>query len=579
MLSLRDDPRPWIEANLVLRSKDQRLVPFRLWPAQAHWNQQRGGSDLILKARQLGFTSLICALFFADITLRPHVTSVMVARELESAERIFQIVRLFWERLPEQERRRLGEPRYLNRRELHWPSVDGRFWVLTAGSASSGRGHTINNLHCNEFAFWTHPEKTLAGLTEAVPLGGRVVIESTANGVGNYFHDLWLQAKQGENSYRPHFYEWWWDQGYRLAGPSLGALTEDERRLRQAHGLDEGQIRWRREKIRHLRGTFDQEYPENDTHCFLASGRCCFDIPALLKARARIAAEPKPETLSHLTGRDGEALSISPARLLIWCPPEQGREYVVGADVGQGLAHGDPSCACVLDRETGEQVAELHGRVTPGRFARLLAALGELYWGAEIAVESNNHGFATLDVLHNTLEYYSLFRYRRYDQAGQYGEALGWPTNVRTRPLMLDELAEAVAEGHLLIHSEGLIDECLTFVTTDTGAREAQSGKHDDRVMAAGIAWQVRKRPRPQLQIAKAGPRKDDGPGMLGSRRMWTVTVETQQEKRRRTMRARALNDGQSPDAPANAKQKARAPRRTEWVFIDHPPRRNRRAS
>jgi hypothetical protein len=62
---------------------------------------------------------------------------------------------------------------------------------------------------------------------------------------------------------------------------------------------------------------------------------------------------------------------------------------------------------------------------------------------------------------------------------------------------MIDELAEAVAEGYLLIHSEGLIDECLTFVTTDSGSREAQSGKHDDRVMAAAIAWQVRQRPRP----------------------------------------------------------------------------------
>jgi hypothetical protein len=62
-----------------------------------------------------------------------------------------------------------------------------------------------------------------------------------------------------------------------------------------------------------------------------------------------------------------------------------------------------------------------------------------------------------------------LFRYRRYDQSGQSREALGWPTDGLTRPLMLDELAEALAEGHLLIHSEGLIDECLTFITTDSG--------------------------------------------------------------------------------------------------------------
>jgi len=152
----------------------------------------------------------------------------------------------------------------------------------------------------------------------------------------------------------------------------------------------------------------------------------------------------------------------------------------------------------VLDRESGEQVAELHGRIAPGRFASLLAALGRLYLEAELAVESNNHGHAALDALHNTLYYSPLYRYRRYDQSGLAGEALGWPTNALTKPLMIDELAEAIAEGHLLIHSEGLVDECLTFITTDSGSREAQPGKHDDRVMAAAIAWQARKRPWPQ---------------------------------------------------------------------------------
>ena len=176
-----------------------------------------------------------------------------------------------------------------------------------------------------------------------------------------------------------------------------------------------------------------------------------------------------------------------------------GRSYVIVADVGEGLAHGDPSAACVLDRETGEQVAELHGRIAPGRFARLLAALGMLYLGAELAVERNNHGYTTLEALHSTLNYSPLYRYRRYDQSGLAGEALGWPTNARTKPLMIDELAEAIWEGHLLIHSEGLVDECLTFITTDGGSREAQPGKHDDRVMAAAIAWQVRKLPWPQV--------------------------------------------------------------------------------
>ena len=267
--------------------------------------------------------------------------------------------------------------------------------------------------------------------------------------------------------------------------------------------MSDDQLRWRREKQRQLRDRFPQEYPENDGHCFLASGRCCFEMAALLAARARIAAEPSPESISHLQARDGESLSVAPARLLVWRQPEEGRKYVIGADVAEGLSHGDASAACVLDTETVEQVAELHGRIPPGRFARLLDALGRLYHHAELGVERNNHGHTVLDALDNTLNYHPLYHHRSYDQSGTSSERSGYPTNAQTKPILIDDLAEALAEGFLLVHSTGLVDECLTFVTTDSGSQEAQPGKYDDRVIAAAIAWQVRKRPTPQPRIRR----------------------------------------------------------------------------
>jgi hypothetical protein len=500
LLVQRSDPRCWIESNLWLRGKDQRMVPFRLWPAQAHWYRRRSGCDVILKARQLGFTSLICALYLADTVLRPNTISVMVAHDLDSVERIFQIVRLFWERLPEEEKRRLGEPRYLNKRELYWPSLNSRFWVGTAGSAASGRGHTINNLHCSELAYWSNLEKVLAGLTEGVPPGGRIVIESTANGTGNPFHDLWVEAKQEESAYHPHFYPWWWDQGYRLPGPPLRDLTEEEQQLKETRGLNEDQLRWRRAKMRALRDRFPQEYPEDEVTCFLASGRCVFDTTVLSAIHQRIALESPPEKVSALV-RDGKTVSIAPAHLLVWRRPEPQREYVIGADVGGGGASGDAAAAFVLDYITGEQVAELQGRVTPDRFAHLLDALGRYYNQAELAVERNNHGHSTLNTLLHTCEYPNLYRHRDYTELHWHTGAAGWPTDAKTKPLMIDGLAAAIVEGTITIRSSALIDECLTYVVTDSGSTEAQPGKHDDRVIAAAIAWQVRKRPTPVPNI------------------------------------------------------------------------------
>ena len=150
-------------------------------------------------------------------------------------------------------------------------------------------------------------------LTEAVSRDGRVVIESTANGMGNFLHELWNEAKSGENNYTPHFYTWWQDPEYRFPGQVLEDLSEEEVLLQRTHQLSLEQLAWRREKQRDLRASFPQEYPEDDVTCFLAGGRCCFDTRALPAAEQRIAGEPEPESLTRLVDRDANALAVTPA--------------------------------------------------------------------------------------------------------------------------------------------------------------------------------------------------------------------------------------------------------------------------
>jgi len=208
--------REWIEENLYIRDKNRQVIPFRFNWAQVDYYEHRTLRDIILKARQLGFTTLISSLFFADCVLRPNTSSVIVAHDWESVERIFRIVRMFWEYLPEDERKRIGAPKYDRKGELFWPRIGSSYYVGTAGSKRFGHGMTIHNLHCSEVSLWTHPEESLVGLLEAVPANGRVVLESTANGVGNHYHDLWVAAKAQQNRFACQFYCWFEDPTYRL---------------------------------------------------------------------------------------------------------------------------------------------------------------------------------------------------------------------------------------------------------------------------------------------------------------------------------------------------------------------------
>jgi len=501
VLSRREDPRGWIQRNLWIRTKDRRTIALRFNAPQVDYYKHRTLRDIILKPRQLGFTTQVSGLFFADTVLRPNTTSVMIAHNLESTEQIFGIVQLFVARLPDREKARIGKPRYSNRREFFWPRINSRFLVGTAGAVSFGRGITINNLHCSEFAQWPHPEEALLAALEAVPEDGRVVIESTAFGVGNPFHDRWIEAVEERGRFAAQFYVWWENPEYAIPGPPINEFSDEEMQLRTRWALSDDQIRWRREKMKDLKDRFPQEYPEDWLRCFLASGRCVFDTEKLAAIAQRISREPAPKRITSIkVTRSGESetVPIAPAHLDVWKEPVTGEHYVIGADVGEGLPDGDASCGIVLNRRSGEMVAELHGRISPARFGTLLNALGRWYRTAEIGVERNNHGHSTLNTLRNQLAYANLYYHVAYDSGGgrPRNVQLGWPTTSATKPILVDDLVEAVTTDALVVRSAMLINECFTFISDDQGNARAQEGKFDDRVIAAGIAWQVRKRPK-----------------------------------------------------------------------------------
>lgn len=471
------------------RIRDRFGVLQRLEPneAQKRFARARARRNIILKARQLGITTYIAARFFVATLLRPGTVTLQVAHTLESAQQIFRIVHRFCTALDPDVISAYVVER-ANVRELAFTGHDSRYIVDTAGNRNAGRGLTIQNLHASEVALWPHdPAETMAALSAAVAPGGTIEIESTPSGAGGFFHREWLRATAARDGapggFTPHFFPWWLEPLYKamvLPGSPLEPLTEEEAHLVERFGLSPEQIQYRR----YLRETYadraPQEFAEDPASCFLASGRPVFDLPAIEERLRRL---PEPVAV-RANGAE-----------LVWRDAEAERDYILGADVAEGLDAGDFSAAVVIDRATGLQCAELLARWPIPKFAAAVAELARRYNTALIAVERNNHGHAVLHSLVHDHHYPNL--YSHPEGAGRHRERLGWPMNAQTRPLAIGALERMFRDSPEAFASRRLLEQCRNFVYLDSGKSGALPGEHDDLVIAAAIALAVRETAAP----------------------------------------------------------------------------------
>lgn len=443
----------------------------------------------ILKARQIGSSTFWLGLLTEETITRPGTTTAIVCnRDAETVEFRERIKRLY-ERLPEDERPRKRQD---NVAWLTFPDLDSKIYIGTAGAEEVGRAMTIHNVLATEIAFWPHEiEGTWSALSNAVPPWGRRIRESTANGLGNAWAQWWTKNKK-EGSYRTErgaiigragrkfffFFPWWWDETAILHDPLIDPLTDDEARLVELYGLSPQQIAWRRWKQKEDPRLFFQECAEDDISCFLGAGNCVFDID-LLRELLKQAQDQRP----LFVGENGA--------LIIWKFAEPERIYVAGSDVGGGDPSGDRSATYILDWETGEQVALLHGAFPPEIFTRKSAALCTAYNEALWGVEDANFGQVVLNIAYGQLKYPKLFWHQPLTGGA---EKLGWNTNAKTRPVLIEDLGWALRENLIGVRHPEFIRECLSFVRTERKPDgEAQEGCHDDLLFACGIAWQLRK--------------------------------------------------------------------------------------
>jgi|GEM_PF-853095 hypothetical protein len=471
-------------------------------------NEQGAVRIIVLKARQLGISTIIEGIIFTLSIMYGSYQSLIISHESESSEHILTMTKRYWNTYPF---KRFHDEQYNGRKQLAWSDLQSNIVIATAKNTGAGRSKTLHALHGSEVAFWDNPEELITGLRQAIPSQGvtMIFLESTANGVGNFFHKTWEEAVAGRSEFNPKFYPWHQHPEYtasyipRLTQQrymELETLSTEEKALK-AMGVPDGRLLWRRYAIVELcQGDIDkfhQEYPTTAHEAFLSTGRNVFSINNLLDhyqpMRPRVGyLKRRGQTVEFKDNPDGPLKIFRfPSADINW------GIYQIGADPTHTIS-GDRACAHVMSRRTLEQVAVLSEHYDPIEFGKQLFLLGEYYNTATIAPEKEGPGYATVGHLLGA-GYPMVWESQKVDKTpGKIQtDVFGWGTNRATKAMAIGYLVNALAQPlqkvgsttyGLIIHDEETFTELKDYVSDDKGGFcNGEGSMFDDRVMALGI--------------------------------------------------------------------------------------------
>jgi hypothetical protein len=454
----------------------------------------------------MGFSTAIEALTYWWATTHKYVSATIAAHEEKAAENIYNMFLRYYENSHAFFK---PQKKYFTKEDILFDTKDGnglqsQILMMTVKTGVGGRSATNQIVHASEVAFWERAEETRDGLLQTVSLEPEtfIFLESTANGVGGYFYDEWQGAKKGESVYKPMFFAWHEHPEYEMEG-SIEHYDEEEVKLMELFAEEgypeevwDNKLTWRRMKLREYRKDikkFDQEYPKDDYVAFIASGRPKFDTDTLIKMEREAEEHPPKfyELAIEETSKKVEAAEVRESQLKVWHLPDQSNYYYIGVDVAEGLKQGDFSVIEVRDQDR-RTVARWRGHLDPDVLGHEVMKLAYWYNRALVAVEVNNHGLTTIAYLKSQLYPNLYMRERGFDnQWDEPTSYMGWRTDTKTKPMMIDELAMAIREGEIEDYDPVFIRECMTYVIDDRGRTNAQEGEYDDTVIAAAINLQI----------------------------------------------------------------------------------------
>lgn len=452
----------------ILHAK-KGLIPFILFNYQRRTLEafENERFNLISKFRQGGLTTLAEIWSFWRCTFKFDQQILFLSKTDREAIAAGQIVNRVKENLPSWMLPPPGEGKW-NDHVKQFPDTGGQMGFFTP---EASRGLAATYLILDEAAFIDNMDFHWKGMYPVLSTGGNCIVVSTVNGIGNWYHDLYKGAKEGRNNFNVIDLDYWEHPDY-----------DDEHWVKD-------------QKAQLGKNGWDQEVLRS----FLGSGQTY--IPGyILTELQQITRKslPKRKVFSKYVSKDelmlvGESDWDNNGALWVWEEPRDGREYIIGVDVSEGVSEeGDNSCIQIIDSTTLEQVAEFYSDcIPPYIFSQICNELGIHYNHALMVVENMGPGGAVVSNLQHELFYDNLyFENQGKSLRGNRGGIKVTPSN---RPLLLETMQHRIMNNTMKINSMRFVNELNTFIyDPKTDKVKARKGNHDDAIMALCFALYVR---------------------------------------------------------------------------------------
>jgi hypothetical protein len=419
-------------------------IRFRLWREQAMTLREMVDHRqvIILKARQLGLTWLVLGFALWLMIFHPAATVLLFSRRDNEAVYLLgdERMRGMYARLPDWMRCR-GE---LSSNDHEWILSNGS--VARAFPTSAGDSYTATLAAVDEADLVPDLGKLMNAVKPTIDGGGRMVLLSRTDNSKpeSEFKKIYRAAKAGVNGWKSIFLPW-------------SVRPERDEKWYAAQKAD----------VMARTGSLDdlhQQYPASDAEAL---------SPRTLDKR--ISPEWLLQCYEEMPGAPLEKMPALPG-LTIYHAPEEGHQYVIGADPAEGNPTSDESAMTVLDKQSGEEVASLAGRIQPSTFAAYMDELGQFYRQANLMVERNNHGHAVLLWLR---DHSHLRRLPGWD-----GKE-GWLSNSKGKALLYSTCADAFRDKSTRVHS---FETYTQLCSIDGSSLSAPEGEHDDRADSYALA-------------------------------------------------------------------------------------------